>query len=607
MVVEQNPNHIWSIVQVHLPSRNVRAMIIGAVVGAASMSSVYFAQVAFDSNKEHRSLWGLFFIGAAFGALIGGIGSRHRKRNCPKCGLCMGVSQNIILGGWDRASPANRLNLREWVERRTTRNRSYNKDCIEPFYLCRSCDLEFRIADLERREATYGAASTQSAQSTRRSRDKPVALENGPSDRAEKSESSTPKGLQIELETDRLTIIRKESRLSWLVGLIAFFGTAALIVLYIDSPPNVFYFLPSLVAASLLASLTDKILNERRIISVCQGQLSVKHAPVPWPGKTISIHDVRQIYCAEHYHFGSKNTPDYYTYDVKLLTTGGRRHKLAAKFRDKQSAHAIEKQIEGILGIEHQDVDSTTVEAYKASASFARLAVPGIFVLAGIFVLVVVVRNYSTNQETASTTSEQSDARSTAAYIAGVKAQVAFDELRGSRWIQSQDRPLDLPDDELVVEFRSDDTGSIQVVSGRKTLLVTEMIYQVTQSGRGEEILISFPNRSEIRARVAIFSDATAMKLHSPLASGWPASLLGEYFQWHLPFERDQEFVESSSEPTQASDIGPTSTEPAGGEVQAEINDSEPEPQFDFFKGPVEQPAVPAADDLFGTPPVRFR
>ena len=155
MVVEQNPNHIWSIVQLHLPFRVVLGTVIGAVVGGASLSSIYFAQVAFHSNDEHRSFWGLFFFGAAFGAFIGCMGSKYRKRNCPKCGLSMGASQNIRVGGWDRASQVNQLNLREWVVRTRTRTgRIDNQPCIEPFYLCRNCDLEFRLVDLEHREAT---------------------------------------------------------------------------------------------------------------------------------------------------------------------------------------------------------------------------------------------------------------------------------------------------------------------------------------------------------------------------------------------------------------------------------------------------------------------
>ena len=95
----------------------------------------------------HKSLFTLAFIGC--------MGSKYRKRNCPKCGLSMGASQNIRVGGWDRASQVNQLNLREWVVRTRTRTgRIYNQPRIEPFYLCRNCDLEFRLADLEQREAT---------------------------------------------------------------------------------------------------------------------------------------------------------------------------------------------------------------------------------------------------------------------------------------------------------------------------------------------------------------------------------------------------------------------------------------------------------------------
>jgi len=68
---DENPLHIWHNVQKHLSIRIVRSMIIGAVVGSISLSSIYFAQVAFHQNEEHRSFWGLFLIGAASGAFLG--------------------------------------------------------------------------------------------------------------------------------------------------------------------------------------------------------------------------------------------------------------------------------------------------------------------------------------------------------------------------------------------------------------------------------------------------------------------------------------------------------------------------------------------------------
>ena len=58
-------------VQKHLLFRIVRSMIIGAVAGSTSLSSIYFAQVANHQNEKHRSFWGLFLSRAAFGAFIG--------------------------------------------------------------------------------------------------------------------------------------------------------------------------------------------------------------------------------------------------------------------------------------------------------------------------------------------------------------------------------------------------------------------------------------------------------------------------------------------------------------------------------------------------------
>jgi hypothetical protein len=46
-------------------------MIIGAVVGSISLSSIYFSQVAFHQNEEHRSFWVSFLSGAAIGAFLG--------------------------------------------------------------------------------------------------------------------------------------------------------------------------------------------------------------------------------------------------------------------------------------------------------------------------------------------------------------------------------------------------------------------------------------------------------------------------------------------------------------------------------------------------------
>ena len=142
---DENPLHIWHNVQKHLSIRIVRSMIIGAVVGSISLSSIYFAQVAAHQNEEHRSFWGLFLIGAAVGAYIGFIGSKNRERNCPNCGLSMGATQNIRVGGIRRASQENQLALREW--------RNNEGVHVEDFYLCRHCDLEFRLTDLEEREA----------------------------------------------------------------------------------------------------------------------------------------------------------------------------------------------------------------------------------------------------------------------------------------------------------------------------------------------------------------------------------------------------------------------------------------------------------------------
>ena len=152
---DENPIHIWHNVQKHLSFRIVRSTIIGAVVGSLSLTLMYFLQVVSHSNEEHRSIW-IILLGTAFGALVGYLGSKHRKRNCPNCGLSMGATQNIRSGGYERASLVNQLDLRKW-----TTNKGVH---LEYFYLCRHCDLEFRLTNLEEREATHKEGNVTGSQ-----------------------------------------------------------------------------------------------------------------------------------------------------------------------------------------------------------------------------------------------------------------------------------------------------------------------------------------------------------------------------------------------------------------------------------------------------------
>jgi hypothetical protein len=151
MIDGENPVQIWNNFQKYLSLKIVRSMIKGAVIGGISVSSIYFAQVVFNTNEEHRSFFGAFFVGALVGAVVGFLAYQSRRRNCPKCGQCMGPSQIMLVGGINRASSENQLDLGTW----TTRGENGIQHHIENFYLCKNCDREFRETDLNEFEATH--------------------------------------------------------------------------------------------------------------------------------------------------------------------------------------------------------------------------------------------------------------------------------------------------------------------------------------------------------------------------------------------------------------------------------------------------------------------
>jgi hypothetical protein len=62
------------------------------------------------------------------------------------------------------------------------------------------------------------------------------------------------------------------------------------------------------------------------VIETSMGMLSVRHRPLPWPGKHVPLVDLDHVYCEEHVSHSDESTT--YDYLLKAVTAAGKRVKL---------------------------------------------------------------------------------------------------------------------------------------------------------------------------------------------------------------------------------------------------------------------------------------
>ena len=110
------------------------------------------------------------------------------------------------------------------------------------------------------------------------------------------------------------------------------------------------------VGLFLLYTTIATLLNRTRI-TVGRGSLTVRHGPVPWPGRrTLATETLEQLYCEEHVN-RSRNGVNV-TYSVRARGKDGRLVKLATGLPERDQALYIEQQIERHLGIVNRPVSS---------------------------------------------------------------------------------------------------------------------------------------------------------------------------------------------------------------------------------------------------------
>lgn len=90
----------------------------------------------------------------------------------------------------------------------------------------------------------------------------------------------------------------------------------------------------------------------------------------------------------------------------------------------------------------------------------------------------------------------------------------------------------------MIIEFRSDKTGTIQVKFGPQTVVDTQMTFEVV-SERDKwwsTLHITLSNESEIHARIIVSGDTA--KIFSSSANGPLAEKIAHFFHWAHPFKR---------------------------------------------------------------------
>lgn len=103
------------------------------------------------------------------------------------------------------------------------------------------------------------------------------------------------------------------------------------------------------VGVGLTYSTLAGFLN-RSVLEVTPQKLSVWHEPLPWMGnKTIETLMIKQVYCSEKIHQGSRSTS--LTYDLNLVTREGKIEKLLTGLDEPEIGLFIEQQIESWLNI----------------------------------------------------------------------------------------------------------------------------------------------------------------------------------------------------------------------------------------------------------------
>jgi hypothetical protein len=140
-----------------------------------------------------------------------------------------------------------------------------------------------------------------------------------------------PAGITLEQRADDLRITRRwRSKAAIGLAIFAVLWDAAVVWFYWSAddldPLLLCFTLPFLVFGVLITYLTFCLFLNHTVIEVSRGLLSVRHSPLPWPGKHVALIDVDHLCCEEHGAGEWDSAP--YDYLLKAVTADGKRIKL---------------------------------------------------------------------------------------------------------------------------------------------------------------------------------------------------------------------------------------------------------------------------------------
>lgn len=107
----------------------------------------------------------------------------------------------------------------------------------------------------------------------------------------------------------------------------------------------------TLVGLGLIYFCVASFVNKTDV-SVDPNYLTVRHYPLPWIGsKRIRVHSIKQLYTKEQVSRSKNGTR--ISYRVHVITQDGREQKLLSGLSSDSQALFIEREVEGILGLEN--------------------------------------------------------------------------------------------------------------------------------------------------------------------------------------------------------------------------------------------------------------
>jgi hypothetical protein len=174
-------------------------------------------------------------------------------------------------------------------------------------------------------------------------------------------EIGLPENLQLQRLGTHIEIVRtwRSPALYFMTAfVIVWDGFLLLWYSHVPQSAGLMFFLFPLLHVAVGAGLTYYVLCgwiNRTWIRVGQGQMSVRHGPLPWPGnKVVRSGDLKQLYAKENISRGRNGTTS--TYEVRAVTHSGLNIRLVAGLATSEQAVYIEQRVEQYLGIENTPV-----------------------------------------------------------------------------------------------------------------------------------------------------------------------------------------------------------------------------------------------------------